>query len=93
MDKDYIDQTNKMKEYFEKYIAKGFPYKKVDGYSVYITNYHDGIYFRFQTSLIRWKLDDGMTLKDLEQRLIQDLPFIESVQFYDETPYGWGILI
>ena len=66
----------------------------VEDYPIYVFfGENNRIWFRFKCDLGYYQADEGSTLKDVSKEIVDDCYFIKSVQFYDETPYGAGIII
>lgn len=89
MDENYNKCVEHFRKMFDNYKK---PFRKIEYYPIYFHYADDGIWFRFHNELI-YHHKDNMTLKDLENKLMEDFPFIESVQFYDEIGYQAGIII
>ena len=82
----------KYNEYVKRFRSVFDGHKKVECYPIYFCYREDGIWFRFHNTII-YHHEDKMTLKDIEQKIMKDLPFIGSVQFYDECGYHGGIIL
>jgi len=89
MTKDYYKEVERTRIFFDNY--KGFV-RKIEHYPVYFYIGDGGIWFRFQYNL-GYYYAGNLVLKDIENRLINDFPYIKSVQFYDEIGYNAGIIV
>lgn len=68
--------------------------KPIEDYPIYVYfGEENRRYIRFQSNLEYYLVDDNLTLKNVAKEIVNDFYFINSVQFYDETPYGAGIII
>ena len=68
--------------------------KPIEDYPIYVYfGEENRRYIRFQSNLEYYLVDDNLTLKDVAKEIVNDFYFIKSVRFYDETPYGAGLII
>jgi hypothetical protein len=90
MDEKYIKWVEHENELTNDWIRRGHKVREIEGYVVEARPYHysDKILFRIYGNLEWYSAEPGMTLKQLEQRMVQDVPFIKSVQFviYIDSP-------
>ena len=93
-DKEYKDYVSHQQAFVDEYKTHNICPRELENYPIYITYGEDNHwYFRFQSNLKYFQADDEMTLKDIETELIKDIPYIKSIQFYDEFGYSAGIII
>lgn len=90
MDKKYIEWVERKNELVNDWIHRGHTMREIDGYVVEARpyRYSDKILFRIYGNMEWYFAEPGMSLKQLEQRMVQDVPFIKSVQFiiYIDSP-------
>lgn len=90
MDEKYIKWVEHENELTNDWIRRGHKVREIEGYVVEARPYYysDKILFRIYGNLEWYSTEPGMTLKQLEQRMVQDVPFIKSVQFviYIDSP-------
>jgi hypothetical protein len=92
--KEYNDYVSHQQASVDEYKKHNIYIRELENYPIYVIYREDNHwYFRFQSNLKYFQADDGMTLKDIETELIKDIPYIKSIQFYDEFGYSAGILI
>ena len=92
--KEYNDYVSHQQELVDEHKKRNLPIRELEHYPIYVKYSEDNrIYFRFEKNLKYFLADEGMALKDIERELVKDVPYIKSVQFYDEVGYSAGIVI
>ena len=83
--KEYNTYVSEQKELVDEHKKHNLSIREIEHYPIYVTYNGDNcIYFRFESNLNYFRADEGMTLKDIAHELVKDIPYIKSVQFYDE---------
>jgi hypothetical protein len=92
--KEYNAYVSHQQELVDEHKKRNLPIRKIEHYPIYVMYGGDNcIYFRFESNLKYFRADEGMTPKDIARELVKDIPYIKSVQFYDEISYRAGIVI
>ena len=88
MENSYHETIKRWRSDVERWLAKGHTIQKNEHFKVLITKKENGIWFRIDKSLTYYNIPTIKTLKELKDKLLDDLSFMVSgIDFYDETPY------
>jgi hypothetical protein len=90
----YNEYVTHQQELWTEWVNAGKEWKEVEYWPVSFMRRQDGkIWFKLPKTIMWIVTDEGMTLKDIQDEILKDIPYVKSVQFYDETPWGAGIVI
>lgn len=81
-DEKYNEWVNHEKQSVNEWTSKGIPIREIEQYPIEILPYTNSkIHFKVHTRIDWFTTDDEMTLKELENVIVNDIPYIKSVQF------------
>lgn len=90
----YNEYVAHQQELCTEFVNGGNELKEVEDWPISFMCLQDGKIRIKLPNTITWMVtDDGMTLKGIQDEILKDIPYVKSIQFYDETPWWAGIVI
>ena len=89
IDKKYNEWVEREKHSVDEWVSKGNSFCELEQYPIEIGQYTENqIRFKVRTRLDWFVSDVGMSLKELEDSIVNDIPYIKSIQFikYSYSP-------
>lgn len=82
-DEKYNEWAKKEKRSVDEWTSKGYSFREIEQYPIEILPYttDNKIHFKVRTRLDWFTADDGMKLNELEETIVNDIPYVKSVQF------------
>lgn len=82
MDENYNKWVEHQNHEVNEWLGKGNPIREIEHYRIDVKPYvDDRMIFRVRGHLDWFFSEPGMTLQELEQRIVNDIPYIKSVEF------------
>lgn len=82
MDENYSKWVERQNHGVNEWLGKGHPIKEIEHYRIDVKLYADDrLIFRVRGHLIWFFSEPDMTLQELEQCIVNDIPYIKSVEF------------
>jgi len=89
IDKKYNEWVEREKHSVDEWVSKGNSFRELEQYPIEIGQYTENqIRFKVRTRLDWFVADVGMSLMELENAIVNDIPYIKSIQFikYSYSP-------
>ena len=89
IDKKYNEWVEREKHSVDEWVSKGISFRELEQYPIEIGQYTENqIRFKVRTRLDWFVADVGMSLTELEDAIVNDIPYIKSIQFikYSYSP-------
>lgn len=84
MSDEYNEWVKRENEEVNDWINRGNPIREIEHYEVeFKLSYDNCIHFRVHGHLYWFTADENMTLQELERCIINDIPYIKSIQFIE----------
>ena len=82
-DEKYNEWVEKEKQSVDEWTSKGHSFREIEQYPIEILPYdtNNKISFKVRPMIDWFTTDDGMNLSELEDTIVNDIPYIKSVQF------------
>lgn len=81
-DEKYNEWVKHEKQSVNEWTSKGNSFREIEQYQIEILPYtKNKIRFKVHTRIDWFTTDAGMTLMELEDSIVNDIPYIKSVQF------------
>lgn len=82
IDKKYNEWVEREKQSVDEWVSKGNSFRELEQYPIEIAPYTENqIRFKVRTRLDWFATDAGMSLMELEDTIVKDIPYIKSVLF------------
>jgi hypothetical protein len=92
IDKNYNEWVDHEKQLVDEFVSKGRSFSEIENYPIVILPYNEErMRFKVRTRIDYFVTDAGMTLAELENTIVNDIPYIKSVCFI--SYFGSPIII